>query len=288
EFLGGTVLLNASTSTPISHQGIRVTVDGRVNLQLRAGTIGVIESLYSSVKPLHIIKKTIEIRPAGKLNPGKTEIPFHMPLNVPEGGGPDGFYETYHGSNISIQYLITTDFLRGYLHNTLSATLEFIIESVKGHLYKAPLSPESVSFYITQDTQKHQLLPAVRAGGFRVTGMIATQCSLTEPVTGEIMVEASAVPIDSIDIQLLRVESIMVAEKFTVQTTEIQTTQVADGDVCRSMALPIYIIIPRLLTCPSLSNGMFSIEFQLQVVICFKSDLAKLYATSDLKATKQW
>ncbi|XP_057851841.1 uncharacterized protein LOC131062010 isoform X2 [Cryptomeria japonica] len=285
EILAGMVVINNWASKYISHQGIRVIVDGRVNLQLRAGTIGVIESLYNSIKPLPIINKTIEVRAPGKLNPGRTEIPFHIPLNVSEDGDPDGFYETYHGSNINIQYLITTDVVRGYLHNTLSATLEFIIER---HLFNTPVSPESVSFYITQDTQKHQLLPALRSGGFRVTGNICTQCSLAEPVTGEIVVETSALPIYSIDIMLLRVESIIIGEKFALQTTEIQTTQVADGDVCHSMALPIYIILPRLLTCPGLSNGFFSIEFQLQIVISFESDLSKLYGEPKLKTTKQW
>lgn len=31
--------------------------------------------------------------------------------------------------------------------------------------------------------------------------------------------------------------------------------QIADGDVCRNMTLPIYVILPRLLTCSSISAG---------------------------------
>eukprot|EP01018_Ginkgo_biloba_P026482 Gb_40650 [translate_table: standard] len=237
---------------------------------------------------LGVRNKTIELRPAGKLTSGETKIPFHMPLDVPKGGDPDSFYETYHGSNISIQYLITADVVRGYLHRILSSTLEFIIESGKGKLFKTPVPPESVSFYITQDTQRHQLLPALRSGGFRVTGRLATQCSLTDPVMGEVIVEASAVPICSIDIQLLRVESIIVGERTAVETSVIQTTQVADGDVCRCMSLPIYFILPRLLTCPNLSAGAFSIEFQLSVIISFECELSKLYAKSELRTSRQW
>jgi len=256
EIIGGIVVI--TTSTAISHQGIRVNVNGCVNLQLSSGTIGVIESLYSSIKPVPILNTIVDIWPAGKLNPGRTEIPFSVPLDMPVGGDPDGFYETYHGSNISIQYLITADIVRGYLHKALSATLEFIIESGKGKLYKGPVPPESVNFYITQDTQCHQLLPSLQSGGFRVTGRVATQCSLTDPVIGEVTVEKSDVPIHSIDIHLLRIESIVVGEKTAVQTTGFQTTQVADGDVCRGMSLPIYIILARLLTCPSLSAGWIS------------------------------
>lgn len=60
----------------------------------------------------------------------------------------------------------------------------------------------------------------------KVTGKILTQCSLKDPITGDLTVEASAVPINSIDVQLLRVESILAGEKFITETSEIQTTQV--------------------------------------------------------------
>lgn len=286
EVIDGTVVI--TTSTSISHQGIRVNINGCVSLQLSSGTIGVIESLYSSIKPVSIINTTVDIKPPGKLNPGKTEIPFSVPLEVPMGGDPDRFYETYHGSNISIQYLITADVVRGYLHKALSTTFEFIIESGKGKRYKAPVPPESVNFYITQDTQSHQLLPSLQLGGFRVTGRVAMQCSLTDPIIGEVTVEKSDVPIHSIDIHLLRIESIVVGERTAVQTTGFQTIQVADGDVCRGMSLPIYIILARLLTCPSLSAGSFSIEFQLQVIVSFASELSKLYSQPEWTTSKPW
>lgn len=145
-----------------------------------------------------------------------------------------------------------------------------------------------VHFYITQDTQKHPLLPELQSGGFRVTGKISTQCSLSDPVSGDLTVEASAVPIESIDIQLLRVESILVGDRFVTETSVIQTTQIADGDVCRSITLPIYVMIPRLLACPTLSAGPFSIEFQVSVIITFQSELSKLYPKSDMRIPRLW
>jgi hypothetical protein len=68
-------------------------------------------------------------------------------------------------------------------------------------------------------------------------------------------VEASSVPITSIDIHLLRVESIIVGERIVTETSLIQSTQIADGDVCRNMTLPIYVLLPRLLMCPSVFAG---------------------------------
>lgn len=54
---------------------------------------------------------------------------------------------------------------------------------------------------------------------------MSTQCSLSDPITGELTVEASSVPIHSIDIHLLRMESILLGEKTISETSLIQTTQ---------------------------------------------------------------
>ncbi|KAK9118060.1 hypothetical protein Scep_016153 [Stephania cephalantha] len=275
ELLEGKIILMLNSS--ISHQGVRITANGTVNLQVRGGSAGVIESFYGVIKPVHIMNKSVEVKPSGKLSSGTTEIPFTMVLKEKGKDDFERFYETYHGANISIQYLITADITRGYLHKSLSATMEFIIESEKDSLYKRPMSPEMVSFYITQDTQRHPLLPELLSGRFRVTGKIPTQCSLLDPLTGELTVEASAVPIRSIDIHVLRIESILVGEKY-----------VADGDVCRSMTLPIYVILPRLLTCPTISAGPFSIEFQVSIVITFQSELSKLQPKADPRTPRLW
>lgn len=119
-----------------------------------------------------------------------------------------------------------------------------------------------------------------------MTGKVSTQCSLSDPINGELTVEASAVPIHSIDLHLFRVESILLGEKIVTETTLIQTTQasnprraleyfqlklyfnslpslfsllilqIADGDVCRNLTLPIHVILPRLLTCPTILAGL--------------------------------
>lgn len=64
------------------------------------------------------------------------------------------------------------------------------------------------------------------AGGFKVTGKIPTQCSLTDPLSGELTVETSSVPIQSVDIHLIRIESILVGERVSTETSVIQATQV--------------------------------------------------------------
>ncbi|XP_012086277.1 vacuolar protein sorting-associated protein 26C isoform X2 [Jatropha curcas] len=279
EPLEGKIVIKSPST--ISHYGIRLTVNGSVNLQVRGGSAGVIESLYGVIKPISIVNKSIEIRSSGK-------IPFSAIFKQPGEENLERFYETFHGTNISIQYLVTVDIMRGYLHKSLSKTVEFIVESDKADLLAQPVSPETAIFYITQDTQKHPLLPELKSGGFRVTGRISTQCSLLDPISGELTVERSAVPISSIDIHLLRVESILYGEKIVTETSLIQTTQIADGDVSHNMTLPIYVIIPRLLTCPTVLAGPFSIEFKVSIVISFQSELSKLHKKSDPRNPRLW
>ncbi|KDO47394.1 hypothetical protein CISIN_1g0186671mg, partial [Citrus sinensis] len=164
-------------------------------------------------------KKSQEIRTSGRIGSGTTEVPFSMNLKQHGEENLERFYETFHGADINIQYLVTVDIMRGYLHKSLSATVEFIVETDKADLLERPVSPEMVVFYITQDTQRHPLLPELKSG------KMSTQCSLLDPITGELTVEASSVPIHSIDIHLLRMESILLGEKIISETSLIQTTQ---------------------------------------------------------------
>ena len=59
-------------------------------------------------------------------------------------------------------------------------------------------------------------------------------------------------------------ESILVVEmmpylSFLIAATEIQNIQIAEGDVCRALTIPIYMIFPRLFTCPTLATSNFKI-----------------------------
>lgn len=284
EAVSGVIITKFPSS--ISHRGIHLTLNACVNLQVRGGSAGLIESLYGVLKPIPILKKSIEVQQSGKISAGTTQIPFSMILRDE---GHNKFYQTFHGANITIQYLLNVDILRGYLHKSLSSTLEFIIENELVSFPEKPVSPEMVFFYITQDTQRHSLLPELKSGGgFKVSGRICTQCFVSDPLVGEITVEASALLIYSIDIHLLRVESIMVGDKIAKETSTVQTTQIADGDVSHNMSLPIYVMLPRLLTCPTVFAGPFSIEFKVTITVTFQTDLYNVQQKSDPRAFRKW
>ncbi|XP_025625541.1 uncharacterized protein [Arachis hypogaea] len=137
-------------------------------------------------------------------------------------------------------------------------------------------------------TQRHSLLPELKSSGFRVIGKIFSQCSLAGPINGELTVETSAISIHSMDIQLFHVESILLGEKIATETSLIQTTQETDGNVCHNLTIPIYVILPRLLTCPTTFAGPFSIEFKVAIIISFQLELSQLHKKTDFGTPKFW
>ncbi|KAK2179996.1 hypothetical protein NP493_463g02025 [Ridgeia piscesae] len=88
----------------------------------------------------------------------------------------------------------------------------------------------------------------------------------------KIVVEKSEAAIKSIELQLVRVETCGCAEGYAKESTEIQNIQIAEGDVCRNLSLPIYMIFPRLFTCPTLATNNFKVEFDVNIVIVFQDD----------------
>ena len=54
------------------------------------------------LQPLNLIGYQVEVSKTGQFSPGKTEIPFEIPLRTK--GGKE-LYETYHGVFINIQVI---------------------------------------------------------------------------------------------------------------------------------------------------------------------------------------
>ncbi len=49
------------------------------------------------------------------------------------------------------------------------------------------------------------------------------------------------------------------AEGYSKDLTEIQNVQIGEGDVPRGISIPIYMIFPRLFTCPTICTTNFKI-----------------------------
>ncbi|CAL1543446.1 unnamed protein product [Lymnaea stagnalis] len=250
----------------LQHQGITLIMEGMVNLQLSAKSVGLFEAFYNSLKPIQLLNYTLEVAKPGKLPNGKTEIPFEVPLKPKPG---KTLYETYHGVFVNIQYLVRVEMKRSVFNKDLQKQTEFIIE-YRSQEEKA--KTKLVNFSITPDTltnvKEKQNVPK-----FKVKGHIDSSClQIVTPLTGELIVEVCEAPIKSIEIQLVRVETCGCAEGYAKDATEIQNIQIADGDVTRNLAIPIYMVFPRLFTCPSLSTNNFKIDFEINIVVVFADD----------------
>jgi hypothetical protein len=104
ETVSGHAVINAKGSH--SHGGVMIKVEGTVQLQLSPNSVGLLESLSSTMKPIGLISFTKEILAPGKFVDGKTSVPFEFKLNP---SGPRRLLETYHGVYICVQYMLTIE-----------------------------------------------------------------------------------------------------------------------------------------------------------------------------------
>ncbi|KAF6122546.1 VPS26 endosomal protein sorting factor C [Phyllostomus discolor] len=137
---------------------------------------------------------------------------------------------------------------------------------------KGRLTPSPVDFTITPETLQN-VKERASLPKFLVRGRLdSTSCVITQPLTGELVVESSEAAVRSIELQLVRVETCGCAEGYARDATEIQNIQIADGDVCRGLSIPIYMVFPRLFTCPTLETTNFKVEFEVNIVVLLQGD----------------
>jgi len=267
ETVSGLVVVQSEKGSSLAHSGITLRVEGKVQLQLSPKSVGLLEAFYSSLKPIDVLAYTIEVAPSGKLPPGVSELPFEFVLDPVKG---QRLFETYHGVYVNIQYIIECDVPRPRLAKNLRKTLEFIVEMPSA---KKGKSKERIPFEIAPDSLQNvgkKLQDSIAK--FRVTGHLSSAvCDITEPFTGEIVVEESEAEVESIDLQLTRVETCGTGEAGmnAKEATEIQSLQLVHGNPCRGMAVPIYMVFPRLFTCPTVTVRTFKVQFEINIIIQF-------------------
>jgi len=261
EVVAGVVVI--SSKNAFSHNGITLVMEGSVSLQLSAKSVGLWEAFNNAIKPIQLVHLTAEIAKTGKFPSGTTEIPFEFKLEPLV--GQDQLYETYHGVFVNIQYNLRCECARGMLAKNMQKTLEFIVE-VKNIDIPDPTSlPFTVVPEHLQNVKRSSLKNIPK---FKLTGKLTSSvCPITQPFTGEFVIEDSKAVIKSVELQLVRVETCGCADGFAKEATEIQNIQIADGDICRNLAIPIFMVFPRLFTCPTVAARTFKIEFEVNLVI---------------------
>ncbi|XP_067647019.1 vacuolar protein sorting-associated protein 26C [Eurosta solidaginis] len=269
ELLKGSVHFNCPAEA--KHDGIILTMEGVVNLQLSTKNVGLFDAFYNSVKPITLLNNTLELDAPGKLTAGNSDFHFELPLVCKK--EPRILYETYHGVFININYQLRCDVKRSFLAKSLQKIQQFCIQNKPTVVDAKALKASEVNFSISPETIQKHTKERVAMPRFLITGKLdQTECCVTRPLTGQLTVQHTEVAIKSIELQLVRVETCGCAEGYSKDATEIQTIHIADGNVCPKLEIPIYMILPRLFTCPTLVTKNFKIEFELNLLVIFKDD----------------
>lgn len=258
ENVTGSIIVSAKGGW--SHQGLNVSVVGQAKLQLSSRSVGIFQSM-SSLPPLSVFETQFTASDPGKFPEGVTMVPFKFELP------PSGLYESYHGVYINVSYYITVSCERGMMSKALGRSIEFVLECPEPT--KEETDPEP--FSITPESLENVKDNSVEAiPSFNITGrLFHNNCPINLPFTGEITIQVSIAQVKSIELQLVRVESVIDAGNTAREATEIQNIQIADGDVCRNLVIPLYMIFPRLFTCPTMITEHFKVEFEVNLIIVF-------------------
>jgi hypothetical protein len=86
---------------------------------------------------------------------------------------------------------------------------------------------------------------------------------------GYIVIKEADQAIKSIDLQLIRVESIETKRGRAKEPTEIQSLQVGEGDVRKGTPIPLFMTFPRQFSCPTTFYNKFRIEFEINISVLF-------------------
>ncbi|PSN41830.1 Down syndrome critical region protein 3 [Blattella germanica] len=211
-------------------------MEGTVNLQLSTKNVGIFEAFYNSVKPIQLVSCVLDVAAPGKIPAGKIEIPFEFPLTPRPN---KTLYETYHGVFVNIQYLLRCEMKRKFLAKHLVKVAHFIVEYKPSSCEKAVAHP--VNFTITPESLQN-IKDKGRIPRFLVTGHLdSTMCCLTKPFTGELVVEHCEMPIKSVELQLVRVETCGCAEGYARDEFEVNIVIIFQDDHLITENFPVVL-----------------------------------------------
>jgi hypothetical protein len=235
EVVAGTVV--ARVRKGWRHQGVG----------LRA--LGAVEIAHH-LPPRPFMNVSSVLTPPGHFSDGEHALRFEMELRPCEGAE---LLESYHGS-ANVAYTLICTCRRGPLRPALEARGEIFVEVPSPG---PPPEPAPTTFTVAREK-------------LQVSGKVDTRCSLDRPFTGELRVDECVERIRSIDIALMRRETV---SGVLGRAAEVRRTQIVDGDVKCGIDIPIHVFFPRLFACPSLSIDGLSLAFEVDVVVSFGEGL---------------
>lgn len=272
ESIEGKVVIDAFKGW--AHNGIQMHISGSVHLTNNKKAAVLVDSSNidsSNGCTLVLIDQLFEISTGGRFSEGLTEIPFVF--NLSELDGRCSLIETYHGVYISVLYYLNVVCDRGVMKNKLQRKIEFIIEIPSQTKQLRP----PVLFSITPQTLENlKPIELSKVPNFIISGKLdSSTYAINTPFSGEIIIELSESPIKSIELQLVRVETVDLDDNSSTalfhEATEIQNIQIADGDVCRKLHIPMFMRFPKIFSCVTTIHKKFRIEFEVIIMVIFSN-----------------
>ncbi|TRY77069.1 hypothetical protein TCAL_00023 [Tigriopus californicus] len=262
ETIQGSLRLN--NPTDLKHDGVSLTLNGFLRTFVPAKSA--IGNGASKIQSLTTFEEML-LNP-GKLPQGKHEVKFQIPIRA--NADRRALLETYHGVRIDIQYILVCEIHRGILAQTFREEKEIFVE-LKSEWSKVS-ETKPYQFHITPDKleyAKRKLMKHVPE--FSIRGCLdSTQCSMGRAVQGTICVDTCTRPIKSVEIQLIRSEQVGVDDPK--DCTEVQNIQIADGDVPRSLKIPLHMVLPQLFACATIKSADIRVEFNINVLVILDDD----------------
>jgi hypothetical protein len=258
--VSGTITLRGA-GAPVAHSGLSLRAFGHIRPHME-GARGAAAAAAGGgdARPIQLMDTHINMADAGKLPPD-TPLPFEFVLAPLPG---KALTDTYKGVYVSVRFAVVATLARsGFLAKPLEREVEFIVEVPCG---EAP-PPAPVEFEIKPESLENVKRASVGAiPKFSIKGKLKrTNCPLNAAFTGEVTVAECAARIKSIELQLVRVETIVQGgAQVARESTEIQNLQVGDGNVCKNLAIRLYMIFPRVFTCPTVVTETFKVEFEVR------------------------
>mmetsp|Transcript_2052 Transcript_2052/g.2969 ORF Transcript_2052/g.2969 Transcript_2052/m.2969 type:complete len:300 (+) Transcript_2052:403-1302(+) len=265
EKVKGNVIISTHHKS-MSHGEIVIKASGSTSIQLNAQNNGLFETLYDGVEPLRLLSERVYVSTGGKVGAGKTKFPFELLIAPVK--GMERLYDTYHGVYVKTVYELSINLTRGMLSAPLLCRQEFIVKVPSSEKYKS----RPVEFKLEPDSLENVHKNSIeRITPFHISGRFnRLNCPITDPITGEVTIDSSADAVHSIEVQLVRVESVAYKDGVAREATEVQNIQIAEGDVARGLPIPIYLVLPRLFVCPTMITSIYKVEFEVNLTIQFK------------------
>lgn len=253
----------------VSFTSIQIILEGFIKGQVSMKSVGALDEILPQVPPMIICRQSQTLAERGTFSSSKQVFAFLLKV-IPQEG--HSLLETYTGVYISIQYeikaLITSQENKNKISVPVPIKVMIHVPGL-GLIDGMQRSQQSQPFTITPSSlanpNKILTLPE-----FRIEGELqSTIFELDREFNGWVVVIESNRQIKSIDLQLIRIESIFSGDTGFKEPTEVQSLQIADGDVRKGAKVPLYMLFPRQFTCPTTFYKKFKVEFEVNLSVLF-------------------